>query len=367
MIYATAVTLRYRDMRKYCLTVNSIPKPIMAFQVTNQKTGNSFSVEDTETVLEAATRQSRVFNYSCRSGSCGSCKARLISGEVDPGEYTASALSDNEQAAGNILLCQARPQGDIVIEANELPPGTAMTIRTLPCRVVSLEKASDDVMLLQLKLPQNQQFEYLPGQYIDILLRDGRRRSFSMANAATDGEDLQLHVRLVPDGHFTGQVFTTLKARDLLRFQGPLGTFFLREAESRPAIMVGGGTGLAPLKAILDDALAKHPDRSFHLFWGARSAEDLYLDNEIRRWLDMHRNLGYTPVLSEPKAEDRWEGETGFVHEAVLREYPELDGFEVYASGPPPMIEALKTAFAAHGLLPECLFFDSFEFTTDSN
>jgi CDP-4-dehydro-6-deoxyglucose reductase len=337
----------------------------MAFQVTNQKTGNSFSVEDAETVLDAAMRQSRVFSYSCRSGSCGSCKARLIFGEVDPGEYAASALSDNEYAAGSILLCQARPQSDIVIEANELPPGMAMPIRILPCRVVSLEKASHDVMLLQLKLPQNQQFEYLPGQYIDILLRDGRRRSFSIANAATDGEDLQLHVRLVPDGHFTGQVFTTMKARDLLRFQGPLGTFFLREDETRPAIMVGGGTGLAPLKAILEVALAKHPDRTFHLFWGVRSGEDLYFDNEIRRWLNAHPNLIYTPVLSEPRAADGWDGETGFVHEAVLREYPELDRFEVYASGPPPMIEALKTTFAAHGLAQERLFFDSFEFTAD--
>jgi len=337
----------------------------MAFQVTNQKTGNAFSVEEAETVLEAAMRQSRVFSYSCRSGSCGSCKARLISGEVDPGKYTAGALSDSEKAAGNVLLCQARPQSDIVIEANELPPGTAMTIRTLPCRVVSLEKASHDVMLVQLKLPQNQKFEYLPGQYIDILLRDGRRRSFSIANAAADGEDLQLHVRLVPDGHFTGQVFTTLKARDLLRFQGPLGTFFLRDDEPRPAIMVGGGTGLAPLKAILDVALGKYPDRTFHLFWGVRSGEDLYFDDEIRRWLNAHPNLSYTPVLSEPKAADGWGGQTGFVHEAVLHQYPDLDRFEVYASGPPPMIEALKTTFAAHGLAQERLFFDSFEFTAD--
>ncbi|HCK76084.1 MAG TPA: CDP-6-deoxy-delta-3,4-glucoseen reductase [Gammaproteobacteria bacterium] len=338
----------------------------MTFQVTNQKTGNSFSAEETETVLDAAMRQSRVFSYSCRSGACGSCKARLISGEVNPGEYTTGVLSKSEKAAGNILLCQAQALSDIVIEANELPPGTAMTIRTLPCRVVSLEKVSHDVMLLQLKLPKNQRFEYLPGQYIDILLRDGRRRSFSMANAPNSEEGLQLHVRLVPDGHFTGQVFTTLKVRDLLRFQGPLGTFFLREDETWPVIMVGGGTGLAPLKAILDNALVKHPARAFHLFWGVRSAEDLYLDNEIRRWLDVHPNLSYTPVLSEPKIADRWDGEIGLVHEAVLRKYPELDGFEVYASGPPPMIEALKAAFAAHGLPPERLFFDSFEFTADS-
>jgi len=353
-------------MRKYPFFSGPILAPIMTFQVTNQKTGNSFLVEEAETVLDAAMRQGQAFSYSCRSGSCGSCKARLISGEVESGECAAGALSDSEQAAGGVLLCQARPQSDIVIEANELPPGTAMAIHTLPCRVVSLEKASHDVMLLQLRIPQNQQFEYLPGQYIDILLRDGRRRSFSIANAAADGEGLQLHVRLVPDGHFTGQVFTTMKARDLLRFQGPLGTFFLRDGESRPVIMVGGGTGLAPLKAILDDALAKHPDRTFHLFWGVRSMEDLYLDNEIRRWCDIHRNLNYTPVLSEPKPEDGWEGETGFVHEAVLRQHPELGDFEVYASGPPPMIEALRNIYPAYGLIPERLFFDSFEFTADA-
>ena len=338
----------------------------MAFQVTNQKTGHSFSVENTETVLDAAMRQSRAFSYSCRSGSCGSCKARLISGEVDPGDYAAGALSESAKAAGDILLCQAKPQSDIVIEANELPPGSAMTIRTLPCRVVHLEKVSHDVMVVQLKLPQNQTLQYLPGQYIDILLRDGRRRSFSIANAAAEGEDLQLHVRRVPDGHFTEQVFTTMKARDLLRFQGPLGTFFLREGDSHPVIMVGGGTGLAPLKAILDVALDKFPDREFHLFWGVRSMEDLYLDNEVRRWSDTHRNLSYTPVLSEPKTEDNWQGETGFVHEVVLRQHPTLNDFEVYASGPPPMIEALRNTYPAHGLSPERLFFDSFEFTADA-
>ena len=130
--------------------------------------------------------------------------------------------------------------------------------------------------------------------------------------------------------------------------------------------MVGGGTGLAPLKAILDVALDKFPDREFHLFWGVRSMEDLYLDNEVRGWSDTHRNLSYTPVLSEPKTEDNWDGATGFVHEAVLRQHPALNDFEVYASGPPPMIEALRNTYPAHGLNPERLFFDSFEFTADA-
>ncbi len=338
----------------------------MTFNVTNQKTGNIFTVDTSETLLDGALRQGSAFNYSCRSGSCGSCQAVLLSGEVDPGEFSTKALSDTARAAGGILLCQARAQSDLVIEATELPPGVALPIRTLPCRVIELEKACHDVMVLHLKLPQNQAFDYLPGQYIDILLRDGRRRSFSIANAVGAGGNLELHVRHVPGGHFTRQVFETMKARELLRFQGPFGTFFLREEPKMPAILVAGGTGLAPIKAMLDAALSQNTSRSFHLFWGVRSRADLYFDEQIKIWEQDHANLDFTPVLSEPKEADRWDGKTGWVHEAVLQRFPDLTGVEMYASGPPPMIEALKIPFAKNGLAPERLFFDSFEFTADT-
>ena len=338
----------------------------MTFNVANQKTGNIFTVDASETLLDGALRQGSAFNYSCRSGSCGSCQAVLVSGEVDPGEFSAKALPDAMRAAGGILLCQARAQSDLVIEATELPPGAALPIRTLPCRVIELEKACHDVMVLHLKLPQNQAFDYLPGQYIDILLRDGRRRSFSIANAADTDGNLELHVRHVPGGHFTGQVFETMKVRELLRFQGPFGTFFLREESKMPAILVAGGTGFAPIKAMLENAFVNDIKRSFHLFWGVRSLADLYFNEQIRNWVQQHANLDFTPVLSEPKEADRWDGETGWVHEAVLQRFPNLTEVEVYASGPPPMIEALKIPFAEHGLSPERLFFDSFEFTTDT-
>jgi len=338
---------------------------IMNFNVVNQKTGNIFTVDESETLLDGALRQGSAFNYSCRSGSCGSCQAVLVSGEVDPGEFSAKALSATAQAAGGILLCQARAQSDLVIEATELPPGAALPIRTLPCRVIELEKACHDVMVLHLKLPQNQAFDYLPGQYVDILLRDGRRRSFSIANAAGTDGNLELHVRHVPGGHFTRQVFETMKVRELLRFQGPFGTFFLREEPKMPAILVAGGTGLAPIKAMLEAALAQNTTRPFHLFWGVRSRADLYFDEQVKIWEQDHASLDYTPVLSEPKEADRWHGETGWVHEAVLQRFPDLAEVEIYASGPPPMIEALKIPFAEHGLAPERLFFDSFEFTAD--
>ena len=338
----------------------------MTFNVVNQKTGNIFTVDESETLLDGALRQGSAFNYSCRSGSCGSCQAVLVSGEVDPGEFSAKALSDTARAAGGILLCQARAQSDLVIEATELPPGVALPIRTLPCRVIELEKACHDVMVLHLKLPQNQAFDYLPGQYIDILLRDGRRRSFSIANTAGTDGNLELHVRHVPGGHFTRQVFETMKVRELLRFQGPFGTFFLREEPKMPAILVAGGTGLAPIKAMLEAALAQNTTRPFHLFWGVRSRADLYFDEQIKIWEQNYAGLDYTPVLSEPKETDQWHGETGWVHEAVLQRFPDLTGVEIYASGPPPMIEALKIPFAEHGLSPDRLFFDSFEFTADA-
>jgi CDP-4-dehydro-6-deoxyglucose reductase, E3 len=338
----------------------------MTFNVTNQKMGNIFTVDESETLLDGALRQGRAFNYSCRSGSCGSCQAILVSGEVDPGEFSAKALSATVQAAGGILLCQARAQSNLVIEATELPPGVALPIRTLPCRVIELEKACHDVMVLHLKLPQDQAFDYLPGQYIDILLRDGRRRSFSIANAAGTDGNLELHVRHVPGGHFTGQVFETMKVRELLRFQGPFGTFFLRENEQLPAILIAGGTGLAPIKAILENGLPINRARSFHLFWGVRSKDDLYFHDQIRAWVKIYPNLDYTPVFSEPNSKDKWDGQTGLVHEAVLHRFPDLSGVEVYASGPPPMIDALKIGFAEHGLSPERLHFDSFTFSLSS-
>ncbi len=337
----------------------------MTFQVTNQKTGGTFTVDESETLLDGAMRQGQAFNYSCRSGSCGSCQAQLLFGEINPGTVSSAALSDAAQLAGKILLCQARACSDLIIEATELPPGIALPIRTLPCRVTRLEKVCHDVIILGLKLPQNQVFSCLPGQYIDILLRDGRRRSFSLANAVNSGDDLELHVRHVPQGHFTGQVFEAMKIRDLLRFQGPFGTFFLREDEQRPAILVAGGTGLAPIKAMLERAFAQHSTRPFHLFWGVRSQTDLYFHNQVTDWARQHDNLDYTPVLSEPKEADDWDGETGWVHEAVLRRFLDFTEAEVYASGPPPMIEVLKTAFSEHGLAPGQLFFDSFEFSTD--
>lgn len=337
----------------------------MVFQVKLSKSGNQFSAEAAETVLEAALRSGHVIPYSCRSGSCGSCKARILSGRIDYGEYEGDILTADERAQGIALLCQAHPLEDLVIDAREVVVSEEIEIKLLPCRVMKLHKLNHDVMHISLKLPQNQRFNYLAGQYIDILLRDGRRRSFSIANAPREGGDLELHVRQVPGGFFTTQIFNTMKERDLLRFQGPLGTFFLRQDSERPVLLMAGGTGFAPIKAIVEDAIEREIQRPLHVFWGARTDRDLYLNQLARNWASRHKNIKYTPVLSEAPG-DGWSGETGWVHEVLLQHYPNLDGYEVYMSGPPPMVDAGYAAFVEHGLCEDNLYFDSFEFAEDT-
>ena len=338
----------------------------MSYTVTNRTSGQHFTVDDDESILDAALRQGRVMPYSCRSGTCGTCKSTLVSGLVDYGTYETQAMTEEEKNNGYVLICQAKPLEDIVIDAREVAAAANITIKTLPCRVLRMEKLAHDVMCLHLKLPQGQDLTYLAGQYIDIILRNGKRRSFSLATRAQSDQDLQIHVRHVPNGQFTGHVFSNMKEKDLLRMQGPLGTFFLRQESERPIILMAGGTGFAPIKSILEQAFNDGVERPIHLFWGVRAARDLYLHELADKWAHEHTKLTYTPVLSEPSDEENWSGETGWVHDSVVAHHPDLSNFEIYASGPPPMIEAGKTAFAAHGLDSENLYYDSFEFAVDS-
>lgn len=336
----------------------------MNFTVKNRRSGRRFEVEGDETILDAGLRNSIVFPYSCRGGTCGTCKARLLEGEIRYA-HAPQALSEQEREQGNVLLCQAQPVSDVEIDAAELAASAMIQIKMLPCRVSRMEKAAHDVMILNLKLPASQRFDYLAGQYIDIILRDGRRRSFSMAGRPQPGQELELHVRHVSGGHFSSRVFESMKEKDLMRFQGPFGTFFLREDSDRPTVLLAGGTGLAPIKALLEQAFHDGSKRRFHLFWGVRQQRDLYRHDLLKSWAAEHENLDYTPVLSEPDTETPWPGETGFVHEAVLRAYPDLSGHDVYACGPPVMIDAAKTSFTEHGLVSARLFYDSFEFAVD--
>ncbi|MGD8644425.1 MAG: CDP-6-deoxy-delta-3,4-glucoseen reductase [Chromatiales bacterium] len=338
----------------------------MSFTVTIQPSGHSFQNEDDETVLEAGLRQGFALPYGCRNGACGSCKGRLLSGEVDHGSTRHSALTEQEEADGYALFCQAVPLTDLTIEVREIGAAKDIVVKTLPCRVMEKRLLAEDVAELKLKLPASERLQFLAGQYIDVLLKDGRRRSFSLANPPHHDEFLELHVRHVPGGYFTDHVFHDMKEKALLRIEGPLGSFFLREDSDRPIILMGGGTGFAPLKGMLEHAFEIDLDRPMHLYWGARAKADLYLDALPRAWAEQRRGFQYTPVLSDPATEDHWSGRVGFVHEAVASDYPDLSGYEVYMSGPPPMIDAAKRAFAERGLPEDQLFYDSFDYGSDT-
>jgi CDP-4-dehydro-6-deoxyglucose reductase len=330
-------------------------------KVKIQPGGHQFDVEEGESVLTAALRQDLVLPYGCRNGACGTCKGKIVEGEVDYGVYQKKALTEAEKAQGKALLCQARPLTDLVIEARTLGAAKDIQIKTLPCRVQKMERLADDVMALYLKLPANERLQFLAGQYIEFLLKDGSRRSFSMGNAPHDDELIQLHVRHVAGGQFTDHVFGKMKQRDILRFEGPFGTFFLREDSAKPIVFVASGTGFAPIKSIIESARRKGVMRPMTLYWGGRRPKDLYMDALARQW-----PLKYVPVVSEALAEDRWTGRTGFVHRAVMEDFPDLSAHQVYACGVPVMVDAARRDFTQQCKLPEDEFFaDSFTTQAD--
>ena len=321
-----------------------------------------FDVEDGETILSAGLRQHLALPFGCKSGGCGSCRARLNSGSVEY-PFPPPALSKGEVDAGYILMCLAQPTSDIELDLHQPAGLEELRPRQLPARVLSWQMLTHDVIGLPLKPPKGDSFRYLPGQYSDILLGDGNRRSFSIANAP-NGETLELHLRITPGGRFAHFVQTEMPERAILRLEGPLGAFYIREDSTRPILMLAGGTGFSPAQAMLEDLLRKPATRLIHLFWGGRAARDLYLDEKVRTWAAQHTHFRYTPVLTEPDAD--WRGETGLVHESLLRTYPDLHDYEAYLSGPPAMVQAGKRSFIAAGLDADHLFYDSFDYAFET-
>lgn len=332
----------------------------MPHTVTIRSSGHTFTVNDGETVLAAALRQGIVIAYGCRSGVCGTCKGRLLEGSVNYGTYQEHAMTETEKRAGMALFCQAKPLADLTIQCREIGAAvTGIQIKTLPARVVRMQRAAPDVMLLDLKLPANERLQFLAGQYVDLMLRGGTRRSFSMANAPHDDGVLQLHLRDY-GGPFSRHVFDVMKEKDIIRFEGPFGTFFLREESAKPIILLASGTGFAPIKAIVEHALHKGFRRPMTLYWGCRVRSDLYMHELPEGW---HRagKLRYVPVLSDAPASDNWAGRTGFVHRAVMEDFPDLSGHQVYACGAPVMVDAAYRDFTSKCGLPDEEFFsDSF-------
>lgn len=339
----------------------------MQFQISTEPGGESFTADPGQTVLEAALAAGLLLPYGCRDGACGACKAQLMSGRIDQGTVSATALTDEERAAGQALLCQARPLTDLVIKVHNVGRVGDIPVRKLPCRVQELRLAAPDVMVVTVRLPANETFAFRAGQYIDFLLADGRRRSFSIANAPDGAGQLELHVRRIEGGSFTGHVFETMKVRDILRFEGPLGAFYLRDDTERPAVLLAGGTGFAPIKSMVEQAIAIGSGRKMILYWGARNREGLYMDELARSWEDALSGFRYVPVLSDASAADAWTGRTGLVHRAVIEDLPDLSGHEVYACGAPAMIEAARHDFALECGMAEAAFFsDAFTYSPDA-
>ncbi len=326
----------------------------MSRQITIRPSGHVFHAGDGETVLEAALREGYMLPYGCRNGACGSCKGKVIDGTVDHGNAQEVALPAADRARGLALFCQAWACSDLVIECREIGAVKDIPVKTLPCRVQSLELVASDVMRIRLRLPAAERLQFLAGQYIDILLKDGTRRSPSLANPPHDDGLLELHLRNY-GGPFSTHVFTRMKEKDILRFEGPLGSFYLREDSDRPVVLVAGGTGFAPIKAIIEHAIHNHIRRPLTLYRGARRAADLYLNELPELWQREH-GIAYVPVLSDVPAGEPWGGRRGLVHQAVMADLPDLSGHEVYACGAPAMIDAARHDFRAHCGLPEAAF-----------
>ena len=350
----------------------------MPFSVTVQPSGHQFQVDAPDTVLAAALRSGIVLPYGCKNGACGSCKGRVVEGRVRHDAHQLSALSVEEETEGFALFCSAHPETDLVIEAREVRGAGDIPIKKLPSRVASIVRAAPDVAIVRLQLPAVERLQYLAGQYIELILKDGKRRSYSMAGAPHAADQIELHIRHTPGGAFTDHVFgsatsvdpakpeTVLKERDILRFEGPFGTFFLREDSAKPMVLVASGTGFAPIKAVIEHAIAKHTDREMVLYWGGRRPQDLYLDELAKSWQGVLPSFRYVPVISDALPEDAWDGRTGFVHRAVLDDYADLSQHQVYACGAPIVIDSARRDFTCERGLPvEEFYADSF--TTEAD
>ena len=341
----------------------------MSFNVSVQPSGRSFSANAGETLLAAAIRQGVGLPYGCKDGACGSCKCKKLEGSVTHTAHQLKALTPEEEASGLILSCCAVAHSDVVLESRQVTDESAFPVKKMPVRVASLSRLSPDVMAVRLQLPASDVFKYHAGQYVEFLLAGGDRRAYSMANAPhtqLDTPGVALHIRHMPGGKFTDHVFSAMKEKEILRIEGPFGSFFLREDNDKPIVLLASGTGFAPVKALIEHMQHKGITRPAVLYWGARRPADLYMNDWVQAKLAEMPNLRYVPVVSNALPEDAWTGRTGFVHKAVLEDQPDLSGYQVYACGAPVVVESARTEYSALAGLPaEEFFADSFTSEAD--
>ena len=341
----------------------------MSFNITVQPSGRTFSAQSDETLLAAGLRQGIGMPYGCKDGACGSCKCKKISGEVTHGNHQEKALSAAEEANGFVLTCCATAHTDVVLESRQVTEEGAFPIKKMPVRVLSLEKKSDDVMVVKLQLPANDVMQFHAGQYVDFLLRDGDRRSYSMANAphtlVAGSPAIELHIRHMPGGKFTDHVFGAMKEKEIQRIEGPQGSFYLREDSNKPIVLLASGTGFAPIKAMLEHMQHKGITRPTRLYWGGRRPGDLYLHDWVQAQLAAMPHVTYIPVVSDALPQDAWTGRTGFVHLAVLQDSPNLSGYEVYACGAPIVVDSARADYTQAGLSNDDFYADAFTSAAD--
>ncbi|HWX00411.1 CDP-6-deoxy-delta-3,4-glucoseen reductase [Collimonas sp.] len=338
----------------------------MGFQITVQPSGRQFTCDEGETILTAAIRAGVGLPYGCKNGACSSCKGKLLEGEISHGAHQEKALPMKEEQLGFALFCCATPHSDVTIEAREVAGVGEFPVRKMPTRVAKIDKVADDVVIVSLQLPANERLQYLAGQYLEFILRDGKRRSYSMANAPHKDEHLTLHIRHMPGGLFTDQVFSTLKERDILRIEGPMGTFFLREDSDKSMVLLASGTGFAPIKALVEQCAHTGSQRPITLYWGGRRPQDLYMMALCQEWAATLPHFKFVPVISNARPEDQWQGRSGFVHQAVIDDFPDLSAYQVYACGAPVVVESAQRDFVALCKLPaEEFYADSFTSEAD--
>jgi CDP-4-dehydro-6-deoxyglucose reductase len=335
------------------------------FTVRIEPHGREIRVRPGQNVLDAALAAGLNIPHSCKGGHCGSCRAWLRSGEIHYPRGRPAGLTAAEAARERVLLCQAEASTDLVVEARLVARAPEVEIRRLPCRIAAKTLLAPDVLRVDLRLPAVESLEFRAGQYLDVLLDDDRRRSFSIASPPHDAALLELHVRRVEGGGFTQRLFDELDVGALLRIEAPIGQFAYERSDA-PLLLVAGGTGFAPIKSMLRSELETTPAgagaRKIHLFWGARRAVDLYEDALVRDWVAAQPRLRYTAVLSEAVATEAAHQRLGWVHEVVLAEYADLARCDAWIAGPPALIEAARAAFTAAGLPEERLRFDSFDY-----
>lgn len=342
----------------------------MSYKITVEPSGLSFEVKPGQNILDAALEAEIVLPYSCRGGGCSTCKGKVLEGEFEAGEAPQHILEQAELDQGYTLMCQAQPKSDMRIESPQARLTTDIQVRKLPARVMEMERINDDVMRLTLQLPPGQPLMYYAGQYMEVIMKDGRRRSYSMANPPQENNQIELHIRHMPGGAFTDHVFgltePAMKERGMLRAEAPFGSFFLREESTKPLIFLASGTGFAPIKALVEHMQQKNIQREIRFYWGGRRPKDIYMMELAQQWEKEIPNFTFVPVVSNALAEDNWTGRTGFVHHAVVEDMNDLSGWEVYACGAPIMVESAQKDFVEKCGLDAAVFYaDAFTSEAD--